>query len=115
MVVFLWCGGVFVVVSLWLRVCCVRRNVFLVCVCVVACVVACVCVCGCCCVCVCVCVACLCVCVDVCVCVFFFLHVFLHACVACVCGLNFGVCFLFRGRLSSHYREVMKRVLTTLV
>ena len=74
MVVFLWCGGVFVVVSLWLRVCCVCRNVFFgVCVCVVACV--------------CVCVllrVCVCVCVDVCVCVFFSACVFAH--VRCVCG-----------------------------
>ena len=73
-VVFLWCGGVFVVVSLWLRVCCVRRNVFFgVCVCVLLRV--------------CVCVllrVCVCVCVLMCVCVCFFLRVFLHTCVVCV-------------------------------
>ena len=32
----------------------------------------------------------------------------------CFCGGVF-VCFLIRGRLSSQYREVMQRVLTTLV
>ena len=32
----------------------------------------------------------------------------------CFCGGVF-VCFFVKGRLSSHYREVMHRVLTTLV
>ena len=52
-------------------------------------------------------------CVFMCVCVFF--CVFWRACVVGVWGANFRVFFLVRGRLSSHYREVMKRVLTTLV
>ena len=56
--------------------------------------------------------------------------VFVKACVfmcvcfsVCFCARALWVCgeqifayfFLVRGRLSSHYREVMKRVLTTLV
>ena len=93
MVVFLWCGGVFVVVSLWLRVCCVRRNVFFG-------------VCVCCCVCVCVCVvACLCVCVLMCVCVCFFFCVCFCTRALCVWGLNFGVCFFVRGRVPVWYKS----------
>ena len=41
--------------------------------------------------------------------------VFAHVGCVCVWGSILVYVFLVRGRLSSHYREVMKRVLTTLV
>ena len=96
-----------------------------VCACVVCvCVSLCVCVCG---------TFCIPVCVYVCVCESFFVPVYVCVCVRCwwccvvwlcFCGgvclvvflwWHFCISFFVRGRLSSHYGEIMQRVLTTLV